>query len=121
MTPLAFGLTDNGIRLMSQGNYDFALNQFSMAIEVDSNYREAYYNRGLTYLMLNKYPNAIVDFKSALRIDPDYFESYRGLGDAYYELGQSRLALRNYESYLEIAGESTNQVIINRVEELRGD
>jgi|GEM_PF-2637543 len=121
MTAPAFGLTDYGIQVLSQGDYDYAIDLFSMALDADGDYIDAYYHRGLAYHALEDYESAIKDFKSVLKIYSVHVDSYAGLGNAYYELEQFDLALENYETYLELADDSADQSIVERVEELHGD
>ena len=54
-----------------------------MAIELDSQYAIAYYNRGIAYYSLGQYELAIADYDEAIRLDPQYAEAYCNRGTAY--------------------------------------
>ncbi|MDE1823609.1 MAG: AAA family ATPase, partial [Candidatus Micrarchaeota archaeon] len=60
--------------------FEEAIDLYSQAIEEDPNYSSAYFNRALSYAILNKYEEATRDAENVLNIEP---ESY----DAPYVMG----------------------------------
>ena len=50
--------------------YDEAINDYNAAIELNCYYELAYYNRGLTYMILKKYEKAYKDMLKAVDINP---------------------------------------------------
>ena len=70
------------------GNYKDAITQFSNAIGINPDYKEAYYMRGVSYEMTKEYQKAADDFKRAIVFDPKNEEIYYHLGKVYYELKQ---------------------------------
>jgi tetratricopeptide (TPR) repeat protein len=82
-----------GIEEYEKGNYDKAIEYFTMAIELTPNNPIAYHNRGLAYLKTgSKYTpegkasleKAISDYSKAVELKPDYV-------DAYYHRGVARI------------------------------
>lgn len=60
------------IALVNKDDYAEAIKQFSKAINIEQNYVEAFYNRGLSYEYSGDKNSAIKDYKSALAIFPNY-------------------------------------------------
>ena len=58
---------------------DMAASYFSKAIEAKPDYKEAYFNRGLSFEEVGNIMQAQQDYKSSLRIDPDYRLAIDGL------------------------------------------
>ncbi len=56
--------------LFQQGEYEKAIEDYTKAIELNSNFAEAYNNRGLAKGYLNKYDEAIEDFNEAIKLNP---------------------------------------------------
>ena len=63
-------------------NMEGAIVDYTKAIEIDSNYVEAYRKRGLAKETLKDYSGAIVDYTKAIEIDPNYAPAYRDRGIA---------------------------------------
>ena len=57
------------------GDYKGAIEDCSKAIELDTLYAMAYYNRGIARLNLTEYENAIIDFEKAMALNPGYREA----------------------------------------------
>ena len=74
----------------ARGKYQLAIDNFTRAIEIDSDFTAAlsYYNRGLVYHKLKKYEDAISDYSRAIRINPNYSEAYisRGMAKSLLDL-----------------------------------
>ncbi|MDD2530457.1 MAG: tetratricopeptide repeat protein [Bacteroidales bacterium] len=60
------------INLVFKKSYTDALTLFTKAIEADTNFYQAYFNRGITYEHLNDYSKAQADFKKVLEIYPEH-------------------------------------------------
>lgn len=67
--------------LMKQSNFDDAIDKFSKAIQINSEYYKAYINRGQCFLKIKDYESAIRDYNLSMKYDPlngaSYY--YRGL------------------------------------------
>lgn len=81
-----------------EGDYKAAIKNYSKAIELDSNYAEAYFARGTVKLNDFQFDDAILDFDKALKLEP-YFE--RALSNRAfarirkYQFGSSRKLSQN--------------------------
>ena len=60
------------INLVEKKSYQDALTLFTKAIQADTNFLEAYFNRGITYEKLNDPQKAKQDFKKVLEIQPNH-------------------------------------------------
>jgi hypothetical protein len=63
------------------GNYNMAISDYTLAIQIDSRDYQSYSARGIIYFKTGRYDKAMADFDKALSIKPDYDEAlyYRGL------------------------------------------
>ena len=59
-----------GLKYFAKGNYEFAIEDFSIAIALDPNNPGAYFNRGSAYYKKREFANAIVDLDKAIMLDP---------------------------------------------------
>jgi len=76
---LTAGLDKSGI-----SDFEGAYSDFSIAIEMNPNYAEAYYRRGLLLgKEMHKYSKAIKDFTKAIKLKPDFAEAYYDRGVTY--------------------------------------
>lgn len=63
--PLSQVYNNRGITYYQQGNYQQAIADYNKAIQIDPNYAEAYYYRGLSRSYLREKQAAIQDLKKA--------------------------------------------------------
>ena len=56
---------------MDLGKYEDAIKDFDKVLEIDPEYSNGYYNRGLSLNNLEKYEEAIKDFDIAIKLDPE--------------------------------------------------
>ena len=93
---------DKGLKLISQQQYDKAINAFSTAIEIIPRDYQAYNYRGVAWALKGDFNKAIADYNKALKIRPHYAEAYNNLGFAHTQIGDLRQALTDYSRALEI-------------------
>ncbi len=67
------------IYMLEQEKYDEAIAFFTKSIEIDSNYIEAIYNRGLAFENLKQYDNARQDYAYTLKLNDKYMLAIEGL------------------------------------------
>lgn len=89
-----------GMVLESRGDIALAMNDYSKAIEMDSNFYFGYYNRGNIYFDLHKFGLAIDDFTRALRLNPKFVNAYVNRGLCYLELKEYQNAVRDFNAAL---------------------
>ncbi len=126
--PLAKELYTKAGGLFEENKFDEAIDLYSQAIKVDPNYSSAYFNRALSYAILNKYDDAVKDAQVVMRIEPDsadapyvmgiiseYQNDYKAANDWYekslvknpkYEQARGRLEQlkKKMEKPVEVAG-----------------
>jgi len=74
-------------------DYSLAINDYTIAIQLNPQSELAYYNRGLSYKFINDYSNAVKDFSKVIEINPSEVKYYVYRGNTYKEL-------RDYEKVL---------------------
>jgi len=67
-------------------DYELAIENFGLAIQLNHNYAKAYINRGNARYNLKDYEGALSDFNQALLIDPHDVKAYINRGNAHYML-----------------------------------
>jgi len=91
-----------GIILSSQNRYHDAINHFKRAIKLNSNFSNAHYNLGSTFMKISDYDNAIYSLKESIKINDNYFQAYFNLGDCYRKLDKFNEALSSFSKCIEI-------------------
>lgn len=105
-----------GVGLSYQGRYDEAIEKFNLAVQENSFYAKAYYERGNAYYSLGDLSTAIADMESARfwGMDEDVSVNWN-LGWTYYLSGQYPKAVETNEVVLrqhpEVIGVRSNQAI----------
>lgn len=79
-----------GNRAYSKENYKEAIDAYTEAIRLNSDYAGVYNNRGNTYDRQGEYEKAIA-------LKPDYKESYLNRAEAYRAIGETALAEQDEE------------------------
>ena len=75
---------------------------FTKAIEIDPNYADAYYNRGIVYGKQGNLTQSASDFAKALIINPNYAGTYYNSGIVYAKQGNFTQAISDYSKAIEI-------------------
>ena len=83
--------------------YEFALDDFDVAIKLDKKLTEAYYNKGNCYKALHDNENALIWFKKCAEIDPSYYAAWNNIGLCYQDTNQFEKALAAYTKAVELA------------------
>jgi tetratricopeptide (TPR) repeat protein len=101
--------------LLARGNdkankedFEGAIEDYTQAIQRNSEYSLAYYNRGVAYRNSNETQNAIDDYTKAIRIDANW--GNRGLDDAYNNRG---VAYKNLKYYQEAIADYTKAISLD--------
>jgi Flp pilus assembly protein TadD len=80
-----------------------AISDFTKALELNSNYAEAYNYRGVAYSTLGDHEHALADYNAAIKLQPDEATPYYGRGYVYEQMGQKDLAAADYRRFLELS------------------
>jgi tetratricopeptide (TPR) repeat protein len=84
---------------------------YSKAIELNSEYTNAYINRGNVYCDLKSYERAIEDYNKATEIKPDHATAYLNLAEVYVITGQYEKALETIKKLLTLSLEVEDKAI----------
>jgi Flp pilus assembly protein TadD len=101
-TPSPTRYYEEGKRLYDQGLYPQAIDQFTVAISVDSTRGLHYKWRGKSYYQLGLYQQAIQDFDQAIRMDPLDSYGYSWRGGSYYHLALYQQALQDFNQAIRL-------------------
>ena len=93
---------ESGKQKYYDNDYHGATEDFNKAIELDSNYHEPYYFRGIINMILKKFNEAFEDFNSVLKIDSDNKWGYFHRGNALNELNDFTDAITDFDKALEL-------------------
>jgi tetratricopeptide (TPR) repeat protein len=83
-------------------SYNDAIEDFSRAIEKDSNDVEAYNLRGRAYTRQKNYDDALKDFKKAIDLNQDYAEAFFSRGELYGQREQYEEALIDFDQAINL-------------------
>ena len=70
--------------------FDKAVEQYLLAIRLDSSYIDAHNNLGNVYQTLNMFDKAIGQYLLAIKLDPYYVDAYNNLGLVYCKQGRTQ-------------------------------
>jgi len=92
-----------------------ALTDFTIAVQKNPSYADAYFNRAMVLASRAQYKLAVEDLLSAIRFNPQDPDSHRWLGTLYELKFEDRLlsAMDHYEKYVDLGG--TDPVIREKV------
>lgn len=81
---------------------DDALECFSRALEMKTDFYQVYNQMGSIFFLLGEFDNAIKQFQQSLSIKQDYDEALNNLGSTYKQLKHNHKALQYYKQALEV-------------------
>jgi len=85
------------------GEYNKAIEKYTMITQIDPKNKQSYYNLGYIHLVyLLVYDVAAKYFTSAIQCDPNYAEAYYNRGYSYELLGNINFARADYQQALKI-------------------
>lgn len=91
---------EQGWSAYSAGNYPQAVDYFQRAINLQSNYVEAFDGLGWSYYGLNEFDKAEESFTRQIELAPFATKSYIERGYFYRNIGDSAAAIRDFEQVL---------------------
>lgn len=98
----ALKYNDRGMECAGRGEYDEAVEQFTMALRLDPAMAMAYYNRGDAHRLKGELDRANADFTEALRLDPDYVMAYVNQGRTLRLQGKHDAAIAAFSKAVEV-------------------
>lgn len=126
MQPPSF---NRGLSYAAISEHQKAIDDFTIAIELDPKNTNAYYYRGLSYALLGDLQNAIEDCGHAIELDPNYVLAYIVRGNYYSQLGKHQHAVDDFTKAIELDPQNTDAyenrgityVLLKKYEEARQD
>lgn len=103
---LAKAYYSRGTEWASQGNFDRAIADYNMAIELDPKLASAYYNRALAWSARGESDRALADYDAALKLSPRDISAWIGRGAESIAKGDYRRAIEDYEHALQLNPQS---------------
>jgi tetratricopeptide (TPR) repeat protein/V8-like Glu-specific endopeptidase len=95
-----------GTKKFENHDYQGAINDYSQAIILKSQYAYAYYGRATAFLRLGKYDMAIADYERSIRFKPDFASPYLNRGVTYnyreQNIDNAKLALNDFNRAVEL-------------------
>jgi tetratricopeptide (TPR) repeat protein len=86
-----------GAEKILHSNYPEAIADLNQAIQLESNFAQAYSDRCLAYLQLQDYQQAIADCSQAINLTPENAEAYLNRGLANYRQKDYAAAIADYQ------------------------
>lgn len=86
-----------GLTADKEHHLDVAIAEFRKAVDLDTNFTEAYVNLGQAYLETHEYGSAIPPLKHALELNPDLIPAHQLLGYALLVQGYAAEAIPHLE------------------------
>jgi tetratricopeptide (TPR) repeat protein len=85
-----------------EGRYEEAIISYNTALELKSDYPDAWNNRGVSLHKLGQYEEAIASYDTALELKSDYPDVRNNRGVSLHKLGQYEEAIASYDKVLEL-------------------
>jgi tetratricopeptide (TPR) repeat protein len=98
----AYTFSSSGNSYLESGQYDRAIRNFDQAINLDSNYAEAFGGRCFARAVAGQLERALADCNRSLRLKPNSAEAFENRGLTYLKLGQYEKAINDYDTALKI-------------------
>ena len=98
----ARALVDSGDSYLEKREYDKAVAVYTKAIEISSQFADAYNSRGWIFYLKQEYDKAIADYTKAIEIDPKFASAYNNRGFAYGIKKEYEKAIADYTKAIEI-------------------
>ncbi len=94
----------NNLAVMREkaGDFDGAIREYSMALELNPNLARTRSNRGNAYQRKGLYEEAIRDLNEAIRLNPKLTNAYLSRGVTYVRKGDYDRAIRDYNKAIEL-------------------
>ena len=64
-----------GLSIVTRATLDRAIDDFNRAIQLKSDYADAYYNRGVAYEVKGEVDRAVEDYTKTIQLNPNYGEA----------------------------------------------
>jgi tetratricopeptide (TPR) repeat protein len=99
---LAIALNNRGVAFKVKGDFDHALQDYDLSIQLDPYSANHYNNRGVIYRIKGDLIRAAEEYGKAIVLKPDYIAAYYNRALAYRDMGQFNNALADFNSALQV-------------------
>ena len=99
-----------GEQLQEMKKYKEASRKYKKAVEMDSDYAEAWNNLGYSYRKQGKFDWAVHAYKKAIKLKPDLAEAHEYLGEAYAEMGKFDKAEKELQILRELGSDEAREL-----------
>ena len=108
--PEAIKFYESGESKQKNQDWTGSISDFNSALEISSNYDEAYFQRGVSNLVLENFKQSIEDCTKAIELNPDLgLGPYFVRGAAQHSLGNHEFAITDYSEALEFESEKISK------------
>ena len=106
-----------GLQQQSNLNYSEAIEFYTKALEIDSNYIPAFINRGNVYFEQKEYSKALLDVNTVLKLDSNFTIAYNNRGLIYKFQNKFNEAIIDYDKAINL-NKNYNEAYINKIRAL---
>ncbi len=99
---LAIAHNNRGNAYFKKGDYDRAIKDYDMAIELLPSYARPLNNRGLAYQKKGDYDRAIKDFDETIKLSPNYARAFANRADTYEKKSDYERAAHDYDDAIRL-------------------
>ncbi|XP_047392426.1 tetratricopeptide repeat protein 6-like isoform X2 [Sciurus carolinensis] len=103
-----------GLCYMEENNFHMAFDSFTKAVKANPDFAEAFYQRGLCKVKLQK-ESSILDFNRAITLDPKHYQAYLARVAFYGSKGRFSKAILNCNEAINIYPESVHAYLCRGV------
>ncbi len=98
----AYLMLQNGNFFAILGQLEDAINTYSQAIKIKSDFADAYCNRGIVHAKKGDHDQAIRDYNQAIELNPDFAEAYYNRGISCEKQDNHNQAIQDYSKAIEL-------------------
>jgi tetratricopeptide (TPR) repeat protein len=91
-----------GLQQAKSGNLFEAIASYDLAVELQPDISEYWFNRGLTLFHLKRFTEAIASYNQAIELKPDYYKAWYKRGGTLGELGNFEEAIASFDQAIQI-------------------
>jgi tetratricopeptide (TPR) repeat protein len=103
--------SDSAYSFVHAGNIQEAINLYTLAIEKDPEFIDAYYNRGIMHYFLKEYKGAIEDLNKVIEKKPDHVMAYASRGAVYDKIGDWQKALSDFRKAAQLGDKDVQEYL----------
>ena len=89
-------------------DFQLKIRFYSKAIEINQDYAEAYYNRGVAYGRSGQIKRALRDLNKSIVINPNSAKAHNSRGFGHWKMGETARAIRDYSQAIKLDSSFAN-------------